>query len=155
MSRPKSKQRMTLSQQFPAAYRAVLALEEANHGGPIEPALYELIKIRASQINGCAYCLNMHLVDARAAGESAQRLDVLRAWREVDLYSDRERAALALTEAVTLISVDGVPDDVWDAARTQFSEAETAALIVAIATINVWNRFAIATRQQPERVGQG
>lgn len=141
---------MTLSEHFPRAYQAVIGLEKANHGGPIEPPLYELIKIRASQINGCAFCLNMHLRDARAAGESQQRLDVLRAWREVDLFTERERAALAMTEAVTLISVDGVPDEVWATVRSQFSEDETAALIVAIATINMWNRFAIATRQQPE-----
>lgn len=141
---------MTLGEAFPEAYGPVVELEKVNQAGPLEPALYELVKIRASQINGCAFCLNMHLRDARKAGESQQRLDVLRAWREVDLYSDRERAALALTEAVTLISVDGVPDRVWDDARAQFDERETAALIVAIATINVWNRFAISTRQTPE-----
>jgi len=148
------KQRMDVGSVFPEAYRAVLGLEKVNRSGPIEAPLYELVKIRASQINGCAYCLNMHLRDARAAGESAQRLDVLRAWREVEgLYTDRERAALALTEAVTLISVDGVPDDVWSDVQERFDERETAALLLAIATINVWNRLAISTRQQPEPVG--
>lgn len=141
---------MVLSKAFPEGYRAVAGLEQANHGGPIEPPLYELVKIRASQINGCGFCLNMHHRDARKGGESQQRLDVLPAWREVELFTDRERAALALTEAVTLISVDGVPDEVWVQVRREFDERETAALIVAIATINVWNRFAIATRQQPE-----
>ena len=141
---------MVLSKAFPEGYRAVAGLERANHGGPIEPPLYELVKIRASQINGCGFCLNMHHRDARKGGESQQRLDVLPAWREVELFTDRERAALALTEAVTLISVDGVPDEVWVQVRREFDERETAALIVAIATINVWNRFAIATRQQPE-----
>lgn len=145
-----SEQRVVISEAFPAAHAAVLGLEKANRAGPLEPGLYELIKIRASQINGCAYCLNMHLRDARAGGESQQRLDVLSAWREVDgMFTARERAALAMTEAVTLISQDGVPDEVWDATRTEFDESETAALIAAIATINVWNRFAISTRQQP------
>lgn len=143
-------QRMVLSKAFPEGYRAVAGMERANHAGPIEAPLYELIKIRASQINGCGFCLNMHNRDARKGGESQQRLDVLRAWREVELFTDRERAALALTEAVTLISHDGVPDDVWADVRANFNENETAALIVAIATINVWNRFAISTRQQPE-----
>lgn len=144
------KQRMVLKDAFPEGYRAVSGLERANHDGPIEPPLYELVKIRASQINGCAFCLNMHHRDARKGGESQQRLDVLPAWREVELFTERERAALALTEAVTLISQDGVPDEVWTEVRRQFDERETAALIVAIATINVWNRFAISTLQQPE-----
>ncbi len=145
-----SEQRVVISEAFPAAYAAVLGLEKANRAGPLEPPLYELIKIRASQINGCAFCLNMHLRDARTGGESQQRLDVLSAWREVDgMFTARERAALAMTEAVTLISQDGVPDEVWDATRAEFDESETAALIAAIATINVWNRFAISTRQQP------
>jgi AhpD family alkylhydroperoxidase len=144
-------QRMSVKQAFPEGYRAVAGLERAVHAGPLEPGLVELIKIRASQINGCAFCLSMHHRDARKAGESQQRLDVLSAWREVDgLYSDRERAALALTEAVTLISQDGVPDDVWAGVRDCFDETETAALIVAIATINAWNRLSISTRQQPE-----
>lgn len=149
------KQRMVMNEVYPEAYRAVLGMEQVNRSGPLEHSLYELVKIRASQINGCAFCLNMHLRDARAAGESQQRLNVLRAWREVDgLYTDRERAALALTEAVTLISVDGVPDDVWSDVRESFDERETAALIMAIATINVWNRLAISTRQQPEPAEQ-
>ncbi len=146
-----STQRMSMHHAYPEAYRAVVGMEQVNRSGPIEPPLYELIKIRASQINGCAFCLNMHNRDARAGGESQQRLDVLRAWREVDgLFSDRERAALALTEAVTQIAADGVPDEVWASASEQFDEHEIAALIMAIATINVWNRFAISTRQQPE-----
>ena len=141
MSIATSKQRMSMSEVYPEAYRAVLGLEQVNRSGPLEPSLYELVKIRASQINGCAYCLNMHNRDARAAGESQQRLDVLRAWREVDgLYTDRERAALALTEAVTLISVDGVPDDVWTAVRESFDERETSALIVAIALLFAFAR---------------
>lgn len=143
-------QRMNMYDVFPAAYAPMTALEKVNRSGPIEASLYELVKIRASQINGCAYCLNMHHREARKAGESQQRLDVLGAWHEVDLFTERERAALALTEAVTKISVDGVPDAVWEHVRAEFTEEETAALIVAIATINVWNRFAIATRQQPE-----
>lgn len=143
---------MSMNEVFPEAYQPVLELEKVNRSGPLERSLYELVKIRASQINGCAYCLNMHNRDARKGGESQQRLDVLRAWREVELFSDRERAALALTEAVTLISYDGVSDEVWADVRAQFNENETAALIVAIATINIWNRFAISTRQQPDPV---
>lgn len=143
---------MSMNEVFPEAYQPVLELEKVNRSGPLERSLYELVKIRASQINGCAYCLNMHNRDARKGGESQQRLDVLRAWREVELFSDRERAALALTEAVTLISYDGVSDEVWAEVRAQFNENETAALIVAIATINIWNRFAISTRQQPDPV---
>ncbi len=146
-----SKQRMDMAAVFPEAYKAVIGMEQACHTGVLDESLIELVKIRASQINGCAFCLNMHNRDARAAGESQQRLDVLRAWREVDgLYTDAERAALALTEAVTLISVDGVPDEVWADVQANFDDKQTAALILAIATINVWNRFAISTRAQPE-----
>jgi AhpD family alkylhydroperoxidase len=111
--------------------------------------LYELVKIRASQINGCAFCLDMHHRDARTEGEDQRRLDVLSAWREApELYTDRERAALALTEVVTEIGRHGVPDDVWADARGQFDELETVQLLMAIAAINVWNRLAVSTHQQ-------
>jgi AhpD family alkylhydroperoxidase len=132
----------------PGAYKAVLGLESYVRSSGLETSLYELIKIRASQINGCAFCLDMHHRDARAAGEDQRRLDVLSAWREApDLYSERERAALALTEAVTLIGEDGVPDDIGDEARRSFDEAGMVHVLMAIAVINVWNRLAVSTHQ--------
>jgi AhpD family alkylhydroperoxidase len=115
----------------------------------LDKRLYELIKIRASQLNGCAYCLDMHHRDARAGGEDQRRLDVLSAWREApELYTVRERAALALTEAVTLIGEGGVSDDVWSEATRHFDDAGMVQLLMAVATINVWNRLAVSTHQQ-------
>src|SRR3954454_13323075 len=115
----------------------------------LEKSLIELVKIRASQINGCAYCIDMHTKDARAEGETEQRIYALDAWRETPFYSDKERAALALAEAVTLIREGHVPDAVFEEARTQFSEAEIVNLTLAIATINLWNRLAITLRSVP------
>jgi len=115
----------------------------------LEPSLIELVKMRASQINGCAYCLDMHSKDARAAGETEQRLYLLNAWREAPFYTDRERAALAWTEAVTLVSEDHVPDSVYEEARQRFSEEELVNLTMAIVTINGWNRLSIAFRAVP------
>jgi AhpD family alkylhydroperoxidase len=112
----------------------------------LEPALLELIKLRASQLNGCAYCLDMHSKDARARGESEQRLHVLAAWREAPFYSDRERAALAWCEALTLLPQTGAPDDVYEQVRAEFGEEETVALTLAIVAINGWNRFAVGFR---------
>jgi AhpD family alkylhydroperoxidase len=117
----------------------------AHHSGLDEP-LVHLIKMRASQINGCAYCLDMHSKDARALGETEQRLYLLDAWEESPFYSDRERAALALTEAVTKITEGHVPDAVWEHAKSQFNEQELIALVVTLTTINAWNRLAITTR---------
>ena len=128
---------------LPAAYQALLALEQACAASPLDPALYELVKLRASQINGCAFCIDMHHKDARAAGETEERLYMLPAWREATVYSDAERAALALTEAVTLIAAGHVPADVEAEARAQFDEPTYAALLFTIATINAWNRIAI------------
>jgi AhpD family alkylhydroperoxidase len=143
------RQRLSVHDVDPAAYQAVLALENYVRSTGLEPPLVELIKIRASQVNGCAFCLDMHHRDARAAGEDQRRLDVLSAWREApDLYTARERAALALTEVVTVIGRDGVPDDVWLGVRQHFDETETVHLLMAIATINVWNRLAVSTHQQ-------
>ncbi|MBL7496293.1 carboxymuconolactone decarboxylase family protein [Frankia sp. CNm7] len=143
-------QRLSPGEIDPAAYKAVLGMESYVRRSGLEPGLYELIKIRASQINGCAFCLDMHYRDAREQGESQLRLDVLRAWHEVDgLFSEREQAALALTEAVTLISQGGVSDALWDRVRASFSEEEIVKLLTAISTINVWNRLAISTRMQP------
>ena len=142
-------QRLSVNEVDPGAYQAVLGLERYVRSSGLDRPLCELIKIRASQLNGCAICLDMHHRDARSEGEDQRRLDVLSAWREApELYSDRERAALALTEAVTEIGRGGVPDDVWTGTRQQFDEAETVHLLMAIATINVWNRLAVSTRRQ-------
>jgi AhpD family alkylhydroperoxidase len=143
-------ERLSVREVSPAAIEAVLGMERFVRSGSLEPSLIELIKIRSSQINGCAYCLDMHNRDARERGETQRRLDVLSAWREVHgLFSERERAALAFTEAVTRLPVAGVPDPVWEAAATQFSESEMVQLLMAVTTINVWNRLSVSTRQQP------
>ena len=141
--------RLDYAQRSPAGYRAFLTLNQFVQDCGIEHSLLELIKIRASQINGCAFCIDMHTIDARAAGESEQRLYVLDAWREAPFYSHRERAALAWTEAVTLVSETHVPDDVYEEAHRHFSEDELVNLTWALVTINGWNRMAIAFRAQP------
>jgi AhpD family alkylhydroperoxidase len=142
-------ERLSVRAIDPAAYESVLGLEHYVGTTALERTLRELIKIRASQLNGRAFCLDMHHRDARAAGKDQRRLDVLTAWREArELYTARERAALALTEAVTLIDRDGVPDEIWADARQHFDEAETVQLLMVIATINVWNRLAVSTHQQ-------
>jgi AhpD family alkylhydroperoxidase len=128
---------------FPQAVRAMGGLEAAVHDSSLEPRLLELVKMRASQINGCAYCLDMHSKDARASGEHEQRLYLLSAWREAPLYSDRERAALAWCEALTLIASSGAPHAAFDELALQFDEEEIVALTLAIVAINGWNRFAI------------
>ena len=120
-----------------------------NQSSGLEPSLRELIKIRASQINGCAYCIDMHTKDARATGETEQRLYALNAWRETPFFSERERAALEWTEAITLITAGHVPDDVFFSVRQYFSEAELVNLTLAIVAINGWNRLAIAFRSVP------
>lgn len=139
-------ERLSMIKLAPAAYSAMIQLEQAVRGLGLESGLYELVKIRASQINGCAFCLDMHTKDARAAGETEQRIYALNAWREAPFYSDRERAALAFTESVTLVANDHVPDAVYAQAAKHFNEHELAALIMAITTINAWNRIAIASR---------
>ena len=140
------KPRLNPYQAAPEAMKAVAALDTYVKGSGLEPALIELVKMRASQINGCAYCLDMHARDARAKGESEQRLYLLDAWRESPLYTDRERAALAWAEAVTLVSQTRVPDEAYEKARSQFSEEELVKLTVAVAAINAWNRIAISFR---------
>jgi len=140
------KPRLNPYQAAPDAMKAVAALETYVKSSGLEPALIELIKMRASQINGCAYCLHMHSRDARAKGESEERLYLLDAWHESPLYTDRERAALAWTEAVTLVSQTRVPDEVYEEVRGQFSEEELVKLTVAVAAINAWNRIAISFR---------
>jgi AhpD family alkylhydroperoxidase len=131
---------------MPAVYKPLSALQAYTDTCGLEPSLLELVKTRASQINGCAFCLEMHTREARAAGESEARLYLLNAWRESPLYSDRERAALEWTEAVTLVSESAVPDSVFEIARAAFSEEELVNLTVAIGMINVWNRLAISFR---------
>jgi AhpD family alkylhydroperoxidase len=132
------------------AYQAMLTLETSvRKFSKIEPSLMELIKMRASQLNGCAYCLDMHSKDARAEGETEQRLYTLSAWRETPFFTERERAALAWTEAVTLITEGHVPDAVYEEARRLFSEEELVHLTMSVVAINGWNRLAIAFRAVP------
>lgn len=143
-----SSQRMDIQQIDVAAYQPMFAMEKYIHAGSLGENLLALIKLRASQINGCAYCLDMHAREGREAGVSQRSMDVLSGWREAkDLYSVREQAALALTESVTLINRNGVPQQVWDNVKEQFTELETVELLMAISAINVWNRLAIATHQ--------
>ncbi len=131
---------------FPAGLKGMLALEQSVHTSTLEPELIELVKMRASQINGCAYCLDMHSKDARARGESEQRLHVLAGWREAPFYSDRERAALGWCESLTLLANTGAPDDAYATVRELFSDEEIAALTCAIVAINGWNRLAVGLR---------
>jgi AhpD family alkylhydroperoxidase len=143
------KPRMNFYQATPETIKTLTALEAQLKDSGLEQSLIELVKTRASQINGCAFCINMHTQDARKHGETEQRLYLLNAWREAPAYSDRERAALAWTEAVTLISETHAPDDVYDEVRKYFSETETVHLTMLIGTINLWNRLAIAFRAMP------
>ena len=143
------KPRMNYFQTAPETVNALLALEKQVTSSGLEQSVIELVKIRASQINGCAYCIHMHTQDARKHGETEQRLYLLNAWREAPVYTERERTALAWTEAVTLISETHAPDDVYEQVRAQFSEAETVNLTMLIATINAWNRLAISFRSVP------
>jgi AhpD family alkylhydroperoxidase len=139
-------ERLAWAKAAPGALEAMLGLERYLAAN-IDPKLYELVKLRASLINGCAYCIDMHAFDALKEGENQQRLFLLSAWREVPhLYTERERAALELTEEATRLGEHGVSDATWDAAAEQFTETELANLITAIATINAWNRFGVSTR---------
>src|SRR3712207_1424413 len=140
------KARIDHSRTAPDAFSAMMALETYVRQSGLEPSLLDLTKIRASQLNGCAFCIHMHTREARAKGESEERLYLLDAGRESPLYSERERAALAWTEAVTLVSQTHVPDDVFDEARRHFSEEELVKFTLAVATISGWNRLAISFR---------
>lgn len=141
--------RLNYRELSPEGFRALAGLERAVHQSGIEKPLLELVKLRASQINGCAYCIDMHTKDARAAGETEQRLYCLSVWRECPFYTERERAAMEWTEAVTLIADGHVPDDVFERVRKQFSDAELVNLNYAVVAINAWNRFAITFRSMP------
>jgi len=143
------KARIELMRVNPAAVQAVLGLERHVRQSGLDPKLLDLVRMRASQINGCAYCLDMHSKDASANGETEQRLHGLAAWRETPYYSTRERAALEWTEALTLVSETRVPDEVYERVRVQFSEEELVNLSLAIVSINGFNRLNIAARTVP------
>ena len=130
----------------PAANEAMRGVERYVRASGLERSLIELVKIRASQLNGCAFCLDMHTKDARAAGESEQRIYVLSAWRDAPFYSERERAALDWTETLTRLTPDGVPDELYERARKVFNEVELVNLTMAVVAINGWNRLSVAFR---------
>jgi AhpD family alkylhydroperoxidase len=141
--------RFYLPQVAPDTYRALAAVETAIRGSRLEKPLIELVKMRASQINGCAFCLNMHSKDARKNGETEQRLYVLPAWRETTLYTEREQAALAWTEHLTRVSTEGAPQAAYDRLAEVFEPDEVADLTVLIGMINLWNRVSIGSAAHP------
>jgi AhpD family alkylhydroperoxidase len=141
-------QRIDIANVAPRVHKAMLGLENYVHQSGLEVSLLDLIKVHASQINGCAYCIDMHWENARVNGESEQRLYGLDAWSESPYYTDRERAALEWTESVTRVSETHVPDELYESVRGHFSEKELADLTLAIAAINGWNRMAIAARAE-------
>ena len=138
--------RIAYTRVAPAGLDALRTLDEYVRGSGLEPSLLELVKLRASQINGCAYCVDLHAKQARAAGETEQRLFAISVWRETPFFSERERAALAWTEATTLISEEGVEEELFEIVRRDFSEKDLVDLSLAVAAINAWNRIAIAFR---------
>ena len=140
------KARLNAFQAAPETMKAVLALSEAVKASRIDASIKELVKVRASQINGCAFCIEMHTREARAAGEAEMRLYLLNAWRESPLYTERERAALAWTEALTLVADTHAPDDVYEEVRKHFSDQELTELTVAVGLINLWNRVQVGFR---------
>jgi AhpD family alkylhydroperoxidase len=146
---PEMEGRLNYTKVAPSGIQAMYKLQKYVEDSGLEHSLLELVKTRASQINGCAYCIDMHTKDARALGESEQRLYLLNAWREAPFYTERERSALAWTEAVSLISETHASDEDYAAARTQFSEQELVNLTLAIVAINGWNRLAISFRAEP------
>src|ERR687896_222365 len=143
------KQRMNAFEKGQKAMQALFGLGIYLAKSPVEQSLLELIYFRVSQINGCAYCLDMHAKDLRAKGETEQRLYLLDAWREAPFYTERERAALAWAESVTLVTEGHVPDEVYEQARAQFGEEELVNLTLAVVAINGWNRLSIAFRVEP------
>ena len=149
------KPRIDFTRVSPKVLQAMYGLQNTVDSSGLERPLLELVKMRASQINGCAYCLDMHSKDARAAGETEQRLYLLDAWRETSLYSERERAALEWTEALTLIGEGHVPDSVYSAVREHFNEEELVNLALAVVAINGWNRFSIAFRAEAGKYRPG
>ncbi len=139
-------QRLNYSKSAPEGIEILQKLESYIKKAGLEPNLVELVKLRASQINGCAYCIDMHTKDARSQGESEQRLYGVSAWRESPLYSERERVALAWAESVTKISEDQLPDEIYNLAKKHFTERELVDLTLAVIAINAWNRLAISFR---------
>jgi AhpD family alkylhydroperoxidase len=142
-------QRLNFYKANPAAIKAMMWVEERIGKSALEKSLTELVRLRASQINGCAYCVDMHTSDARKGGETERRLATVVVWRETPFFTDRERAALEWTEALTLVSQDHVPDAVWHAVRPHFSDEELVDLTLLVSAINAWNRFAISFRKLP------
>ncbi|OAJ60119.1 alkylhydroperoxidase [Paraburkholderia ginsengiterrae] len=142
-------QRLDFFNANPNAVKALYALEEQIGKSSLGKSLAELVRLRASQINGCAFCVDMHTTDARKAGETDRRLAAVVVWRETPFFTDRERAALEWTEAVTLVSQDHVPDVVWEAVKPHFSDEEIVDLTLLVSAINSWNRFAISFRKLP------
>ncbi|MGR8010878.1 carboxymuconolactone decarboxylase family protein [Streptomyces hypolithicus] len=141
--------RLNFAKAAPKAFRAVIGLDAAAREG-LDPALVELVQIRASHLNHCAYCLHMHTTDARKAGESEERLHMVAVWKEArNFFTDKEQAALALTDAVTRIADAGLPDEVYAEASAHFDDQELAQLLALIFTINTWNRIALATAKTP------
>lgn len=141
--------RLNYGKAAPGAIKAMMGLEDYLGECGLEPTLLDLVRLRASQINGCAYCVDMHSLDLRAEGETEQRVNTVCVWQETPFFTERERAALLWTEKLTLISLDHVPDDVYAQVRPHFTDAELANLTLAVATINAWNRFAISFRSEP------
>jgi AhpD family alkylhydroperoxidase len=141
--------RIIYGEAAPSVYQAMLEIQKFVSGCGLPQGLVDLLCLRASQMNGCAFCIDMHWKDLRAAGESEQRLYMLASWRESKLYSETERAALLWTESVTQLGEHGVPDDVYDAVKAHFSESELAQLTLAVAVINMWNRFNVAFQTPP------
>lgn len=139
--------RMAFGKTSPEGYKAVMGLERYA-GSHVEPELYELIKLRSSQLNGCSFCVDMHGSQMLESGIPFRKINSVAAWREADWFDERERAVLELAEQVTLLP-GGVPDEVWDAASKVFSDRELADILLAIATINVWNRLLVPTRTSP------
>ncbi|MCZ7631145.1 MAG: carboxymuconolactone decarboxylase family protein [Microthrixaceae bacterium] len=139
-------QRLNMYELAPDAYEAILGLENYARS-KVDPTLFELIKTRASMINGCAFCVDMHTTDALAQGEDIRRIVALSAWRESSFFTDVERSVLALTDAVTRLGEEGVTDDVWNTARMHFGDSELTDLVMAIVAINVWNRLAVTSHQ--------
>lgn len=147
--------RFDYAKAAPGVLRALYGLEQYLRSCGLEESLLNLVRLRGSQINGCAFCIDMHWKDLRASGESEQRLYGLDAWRESPYYSERERAALAWTEALTLVAATHVPDSVYEEVRPYFNFTELSNLTLAVAAINAWNRLAIATRAEPGRYQAG
>ncbi len=143
------KKRLNYSEVSPEGIKGLLEIEKYVAQSSLDRKLFELVKLRASQINGCAYCLDMHTKDARAAGETEQRLYLLSAWRETSFYTEKERVALEWTEAMTLISENDISDELYQRVRNHFGEAEMVALTMAIVAINGWNRLAIGFHTEP------